>query len=177
MTGDLPAFLEQKLRSSQSIDVINSSTFGAKMPRADWTFIGNMVVAYPPTHAEQTSILDAIGAQTASLQTAIDRARREIDLAREFRTRLIADVVTGKVDVRSLAPADGEVAAAEPEVDEGIDAEMLGEADEGEFLRGTSDKWFCSELVAAALRDVTGWQIDPAKARPSTAYFHLVGKG
>jgi hypothetical protein len=44
------------------------------------------------------------------------------------------------------------------------------------FLRGSASKWFCSELVAAALRDLTGWSIDPAKARPSTVYFHLGGK-
>ena len=42
-TGNLSAdFLEQKLRSKRVIDLINSSTFGAKMPRADWTFIGNL---------------------------------------------------------------------------------------------------------------------------------------
>ena len=33
----------------------------------------------------------------------IDEARREIALLREYRTRLIADVVTGKVDVRAAA--------------------------------------------------------------------------
>lgn len=41
----LPEFLEQRLRSKGVIDLINSSTFGAKMPRADWTFIGNVVIA------------------------------------------------------------------------------------------------------------------------------------
>lgn len=41
------------------------------------------------------------------------------------------------------------------------------------FLRGSKDRWFCSELVAAALRDLTGWRVDPAKTRPSTIYFHL----
>ena len=45
------------------------------------------------------------------------------------------------------------------------------------FLRRPKDKWFCSELVAAALRDLAGWSVDPAKARPSTVYFHLGGKG
>lgn len=44
------------------------------------------------------------------------------------------------------------------------------------FLRGSKDKWFCSELVTAALRDLAGWSIDPAKARPSTVYFYLGGK-
>ena len=31
------------------------------------------------------------------------RARRQIDLLQEYRTRLIADVVTGKLDVRAAA--------------------------------------------------------------------------
>lgn len=99
----LPEFLEQKLRSKQCIALINSSTFGAKMPRADWTYIGNLTIAYPPTHEEQKAILDDIGQQIAALQTAIDSAQRKIDLLREYRTRLIADVVTGKLDVRSVA--------------------------------------------------------------------------
>jgi type I restriction enzyme S subunit len=99
----LPEFLEQKLRSKQYIELINSSTFGAKMPRADWAYIGSLSVAYPPTPEEQKAILDQIGHQTAALQTAIDRAQREINLLREYRTRLIADVVTGTLDVRSVA--------------------------------------------------------------------------
>ncbi len=33
----------------------------------------------------------------------LERAEREIDLIREYRTRLIANVVTGKLDVRSAA--------------------------------------------------------------------------
>ena len=36
-------------------------------------------------------------------RSAIARARRQIDLLREYRTRLIADVVTGKLDVRETA--------------------------------------------------------------------------
>jgi type I restriction enzyme S subunit len=42
-----------------------------------------------------------IGTRTCS--TAIDRAQREISLLCEYRTRLIADVVTGKLDVRAAA--------------------------------------------------------------------------
>ena len=37
---------------------------------------------------------------TAGIDAAISRARRQIELLREYRTRLIADVVTGKLDVR-----------------------------------------------------------------------------
>ncbi|EFI34526.1 putative type I restriction enzyme, S subunit [Desulfonatronospira thiodismutans ASO3-1] len=98
----LPEFLEQELRSKLFIDIINSATFGAKMPRADWDFIGNLLIVYPPTHAEQLEILSDTGKQTASLQAAIDKANREVSLIQEYRTRLIADVVTGKVDVRNV---------------------------------------------------------------------------
>ena len=40
---------------------------------------------------------------TAAIDDAITRARRQIELLREYRTRLIADVVTGKLDVRDAA--------------------------------------------------------------------------
>lgn len=49
----------------------------------------------------------------------ITRTQREISLIREYRTRLIADVVTGKVDVRGvaveLAEEVEEIEAAEAE--------------------------------------------------------------
>ena len=38
-----------------------------------------------------------------NIDTAIARARRQIELLEEYRTRLIADVVTGKLDVRAAA--------------------------------------------------------------------------
>jgi len=56
-----------------------------------------------PLLAEQQAILDAITDATAELEHAIQSAQREISLLREYRTRLIADVVTGKLDVRVAA--------------------------------------------------------------------------
>lgn len=94
-------FLEYKLRSRDVIDIINSSTFGAKMPRADWTFIGNLKIAYPPVD-EQHQILEYVKEKSAEIDNAITRAEREIELIREYCTRLISDVVTGQVDVRGL---------------------------------------------------------------------------
>ena len=40
---------------------------------------------------------------TVSVGIAITRARRQIELVQEYRTKLIADVVTGKLDVREAA--------------------------------------------------------------------------
>ena len=95
-------FLELKLRSKRVIDIINSSTFGAKMPRAEWGFIGNLRIAYPSTFEEQQSILDFIRVETDTLTKAIERTEKEIILISEYRERLIADVVTGKLDVRHI---------------------------------------------------------------------------
>ena len=54
---------------------------------------------------------------------AVSRAGRQIELLSEYRTRLIADVVTGKLDVREAAAALPEVdsLAAEDTPDDAID--------------------------------------------------------
>ena len=45
-----------------------------------------------------------IGLQSPAIaSTASNSARRQIDLMNEYRTRLIADVVTGQLDVRETA--------------------------------------------------------------------------
>ena len=49
--------------------------------------------------------MESIQAETAELNIAISRLEREIELLREYRTRLVADVVTGKLDVREAAAA------------------------------------------------------------------------
>jgi type I restriction enzyme, S subunit len=61
-----------------------------------------IVFALPPLR-EQGEILKAVEGTTQEIQQAIYRAGQEIELLREYRTRLIADVVTGKLDVREAA--------------------------------------------------------------------------
>ncbi len=91
-----------------------------------------------PPYSEQVAIADAIAQLTASIDAAIDGVRREIALLGEFRTRLIADVVTGKLDVREAAvrlPQEAEdlelldEAEVESEVQE-ADADDIGDVTE-----------------------------------------------
>ena len=58
--------------------------------------------AIPPVH-EQAALQAYVDVQTRTLNTTISRLHREIELLREYRTRLVADVVTGKLDVREAA--------------------------------------------------------------------------
>jgi type I restriction enzyme S subunit len=57
--------------------------------------------AFPPPE-EQKAIVLHIESETATIDYTITRAKREIELMREYRTRLISDVVTGQVDVRGI---------------------------------------------------------------------------
>ena len=57
---------------------------------------------FPPL-AEQRDISDHVVRNTKRIDTSVDLIRRQIQLINAYRTRLIADVVTGKLDVREAA--------------------------------------------------------------------------
>jgi hypothetical protein len=61
--------------------------------------LGMFSVPVPP-HQEQATIVRRLGEDTFRFTTALSHLEREIALLREYRTRLVADVVTGKLDVR-----------------------------------------------------------------------------
>lgn len=69
-------------------------------------------IAVPPA-SEQEAMLKEVQSETAAITTTITRTDREIALMQEYRTRLTADVVTGKLDVRAAAAG-----LPEPEPDE-----------------------------------------------------------
>jgi type I restriction enzyme S subunit len=80
-----------------------------------------------PPIAEQVAILEFIEGECAPANVAAATARSEIDLLREYRTRLIADVVTGKLDVREAAARLPQEAEDLEPLDE---AEVEGAAEE-----------------------------------------------
>ncbi len=80
-----------------------------------------------PTRDEQRTIVQGIAARTAELDHTLARIIREISLLCEYRTRLITDVVTGKLDVREAA-AQLPDEADEPELLD--DAQALAEGNE-----------------------------------------------
>ena len=69
-----------------------------------------------PPFEEQGAIVEYLGNATAEIDSLINRTHLQIDLMNEYRTRLIADVVTGKLDVRNAL--DG--------LDEGADLVTIG---------------------------------------------------
>jgi len=108
-----PGFLAAFLSSPFIQGEITMSAYGAAregLPMGDMKALRILV---PPLR-EQTQIVDSLRESTEQIHVSIRAIQREIDLIREYRTRLIADVVTGKVDVREAAASLPEVEEAEP---------------------------------------------------------------
>ena len=91
------------LLSSQGVrDTLSLSSIGATMDNLNTAMVSRLHLPHPPLD-EQVRIMESIADQSNTIACAADAARREIELLQEYRTRLIADVVTGKVDVRAVA--------------------------------------------------------------------------
>lgn len=82
-----------------------------------------------PSIVEQKRIVEYIKAASSNLQSAMSHAFSEISLLREYRTRLIADVVTGKVDVRGVVAGLPQELGGEEEIQEGIEDQIEQESE------------------------------------------------
>ena len=101
-TSIKPRFLRSVCLSSWFVDDVNASTFGSKMPRAEWDFIGNMPVPVPEPKIQKV-IADYLDHEMAQLDALATKTRETIDLLKERRAALIAAAVTGKLDVGSAS--------------------------------------------------------------------------
>lgn len=88
-------FLLRVLLSHWFINVVNSSTYGTKMPRANWGFIGNMEIPFPPK-AEQQAIADYLDEKCSKIDKAIADKEQVIEKLTEYKKSLIYECVTGK---------------------------------------------------------------------------------
>jgi type I restriction enzyme, S subunit len=88
----LPSYLRYCLLTRSVIDVINGSTYGAKMPRASWDFIGNLPFQIP-TKPEQASIVSYLDRKNTEIDRFVQSKKRLIELLNEERAAFIQKVV------------------------------------------------------------------------------------
>lgn len=127
----VPEFLVFQLLSRIGRAQIERDARGSSgtMPKISQRHIKSWRILLPPI-AEQLSIVDSIRSDIAPVDTAISRLELEIELLREYRTRLVADVVTGKLDVREAAtqlPDEVLPNIADAPIDSIDDAELTDE--------------------------------------------------
>ncbi len=85
-----------------------------------WSKAGDINVLVPP-RKEQDEIVDFLNQKCLEIDEIISTISKEIALVQELRTKTIADVVTGKVDVRGVVVPDYAPEEDELDLDEEID--------------------------------------------------------
>jgi type I restriction enzyme S subunit len=91
-------YLKKFMISYGFISLINSSTYGAKMPRANSDFIGNQLMIIPPIE-EQMKIYEFISSINEKIEKISVSKKQEIKKLEEYKTTLINSAVTGKIKV------------------------------------------------------------------------------
>ncbi len=98
----LSGFLASYLSTTFMQREIHFEQNGASREGLTLDSIRNFKIVLPDI-SEQQRILTETWAQTEQLIAAVSATQRQIEFLQEYRTRLIADVVTGKLDVREAA--------------------------------------------------------------------------
>ncbi len=102
-------FLFYVMNSKMLQCAVEINNTGSSIPTITQEAIGNFRFGMPPS-GEQVRIIEFIDTKLRQLDTLITEATQAITLLRERRAALISAAVTGKIDVRSLAPTKQEAA-------------------------------------------------------------------
>ena len=105
-----PQFLLHQMRQAQHWLRATAST--ATIPIISSNSISKLPAKIPPL-SEQSKILEHIQKETRSIDAATELSHRQITIMEEYHTRLIADVVTGKLDVRKATEELPQIEQAE----------------------------------------------------------------
>lgn len=127
-------FLAYALRSKCVVTQFSIAANGVTRYGLSHGAIKAVALPVPPLD-EQDAIVQHIDIATVSLNTSLNKATREFELIQEYRTRLVADVVTGKLDVRDFVAADP--ALTDEPIDDAMDEGGID--DEAEFVQDAAN--------------------------------------
>lgn len=124
-----PDYLAQVLSAPMVKDVLNRASIGATMDNLNPGIVSRLRLPRPPL-SQQVAILVYLSRATVAIGNARDAVRRQISGLERYRTRLISDVVTGKLDVREAAAElpDLDPLAAEQDPDDDFNRHPGSEA-------------------------------------------------
>lgn len=94
----LPEILKYIMLNNDFINLVNSSAYGAKMPRANWNFISNIKIPIMSDY-EQIIVEDFINNNSIKFDTIINKTKTQIEKLKEAKQSLISEAVTGKIEI------------------------------------------------------------------------------
>ena len=86
-------FAAYQMLTREFISIVDGATFGTKMPRASWEFVGGMALPLPPKD-EQLSIVAFLDRETAKIDALVAEQEKLIELLQEKRKAVISQAVT-----------------------------------------------------------------------------------
>jgi type I restriction enzyme S subunit len=113
-----PPYLAYVVQSYSFINRVIANSVGIAYPAIAESVLGRLHVALPPTIDEQVSLVNWIVEVSTPLDEGIAQAESEIRLMRQYRERLISDVVTGQMDVRNWTPDPDDAADEDADFEE-----------------------------------------------------------
>lgn len=99
-----PGYLKATMLLQEFIDTVDASTYGSKMPRADWTFIGQQKLPLP-SYVEQQAIADYLDSETARIDFLIQEKEELIGLLRESKASEISSLLLNGVSGEHTKPS------------------------------------------------------------------------
>ena len=127
----LPEILSFALGSDYFVNAVIKNSIGVSYPAISDKKLLSLKLALPSTIEEQLELFNEIKAKTILLDKCILSIKQQVTHLNEYRTRLISDVVTGKVDVRGIEIPEYEAFSDEVNDDE-IDDNFVLEEDDRE---------------------------------------------
>lgn len=94
----LPEFLNFAVRKKEVLDEIMANSTGITYPAITSIKLSNFKISVPSID-EQLEIIKQINTETNRILTVIGRIEREIEIVKELKQSLIAEVVTGRIKV------------------------------------------------------------------------------
>ena len=96
--GEAASYLRHLMLSNWFIEIVNASTYGTKMPRANADFIMNMQVVVPPI-IERKEIECYLNTKCTEIDNLISIKLSKIDSLKDYKKSIIYEYVTGKKEV------------------------------------------------------------------------------
>lgn len=95
-------FLNVVVRANYFIEDVCANSFGVSYPAINASELVTLKLAVPTKIEEQKQIVHHIETETTKIEKTITTIEKEIILVEEYKTALIAEAVTGKIDVRDF---------------------------------------------------------------------------
>lgn len=93
-------FLKYTLLADTFVTIVDSSTYGTKMPRANWEFISCVPIVVPSL-SEQQLIASSLDDKCSEIDNLIAVKQQKIEKLKDYKKSVIYEAVTGKINIES----------------------------------------------------------------------------